>query len=230
MIPLRDYIIENRLYWLDVESLAYRIEDYEWVEDVEHTACKGFAIIFRRTLKTKELAAIYVDAGKLFLQVGKERWCLEDDNIKIKWKTCISIIRYCFKVYKNDRIVFKHKYLSRFFFHPLNFIDITYDSLDAELDDFFMWIGKKKIKNESWAKNTRLSWDKGILGATEEKLIEELNREDKNIITDPKIIPYANEGKRQRKIYIKKKLENIKKWKEAKKNNQCTKENSILNE
>ena len=221
-IPLKDYFCEKQIYWLDLESLAYRIEKFEWVEDVEYTPCKGFAIVFRKSLISMEFAAIYVDANNLFFQIGKKRWNLGNPNIQVRWATCISLIRRRFKIIEGKRNVFKHKYIARYFFHPLRWIDFTYDTWDAEQYDFFMWIGKS-YEREDWVNGTTQLWENGILGETEEKLLDELSRKEKyhdEIVQglNKKLRYYFDKGSQKRKAEIARKLEEIKKWKNTKRN------------
>ncbi len=168
-----------------------------------------------------DFAAIYIDANNLFFQIGKQRWNIGKPDIQIEWHYCISIIRRCFKIIEDKKVLFKHKYIARYFFHPLNWIDFTYDPLDAELDDFFMWIGKS-IKDKEWVNNIKTVWEKGIIGETEEKLIDELSRKEEfhnNYIQElnGQALYYSEKGYRTRTSDIKKKLEEIQKWKEAKK-------------
>jgi hypothetical protein len=219
-IPLRDRFCKTQIYWLDLESLAYRIEKFEWVEDVEYTPCRGFATIFRKSLTRMEFAAIYVDSNNLFFQIGKKRWDIGNPNIQIRWTTCISLIRRCFKIIEDKQLVFRHKYIARYFFHPLRWIDFTYDPLDAEQDDFFMWIGKS-YEDEQWVNNIIRLWKNGILGETEEKLLDELSRKEESHSEfvqglSKQLRIYAERGRQKRKVEIARKLEEMKKWKKYK--------------
>jgi hypothetical protein len=219
-IPLRDYLSKKQIFWINTETLDYRIQKYDWVEDVEYTNCKGFATLFRRTFFKKEIAAIYMDGNILYFQAGLKRWNIGELNVRIKWKKCLSIIRYCFKIYENERIIFKHKYLSSFFFNPLCWIDFTYDPLDAELNDFFMWIGKS-VMDKFWINNIKANWVQGIVGETEEKLISELSRKEKfhsQFVQglSKQLRDLSERGHQKRKTEIARKLEEIKRWKKYK--------------
>jgi hypothetical protein len=39
----------------------------------------------------------------------------------------------------DGKTLFSITYLNPYWKHPLNWVDFTYDELDAELDDFFLW-------------------------------------------------------------------------------------------
>ncbi len=186
MIPLFDYIIENRLILLNPLTGEFNVKKCNSYEDVVNANCRGYGYIFRQKFYAKNIAAIYSFNDKMVLQIGCSTWQFDDSNLKVIIKNHLAGLIKSLKVYYYNKIVFKHSYLSRRFFHPLNFVDIIYDKLDAEADDFFIYLQGGTADHAEWRFTAAKKWANGIMikGFSEQDLYDELmdmNRSEDDI-------------------------------------------------
>jgi len=173
-IPLQDYRNRKRVIWFDIENGIYRTESFDWIEDVNELGCIGFATLFRSKFLEKDAACVYSISNTLYFQIRKNIWEIDRHEIKLRCKN-INVIFRKFLISDKNTVEYSRIYLNPFFLNPHNLINWTYDILDAEQDDFFLWLAND-VYNEKWIKYVKEIWGKGMKGPTEDELLIELEK------------------------------------------------------
>lgn len=104
------------------------------------------------------LAAVYSSGGRLLLQVDDRRWDLE--NVEVTHDRSADGMFCTFTVSDREGIQFELVYVS-LRLDPLNQADPSFDDLDEECQDFFLWIGRDAPSSQ-WRADVLAGWGTGF--------------------------------------------------------------------
>lgn len=88
-----------------------------------------------------DYAALHFDGTDLVFSLGENSWQLTSDHEFILTEMLLGL-RRGFTLSCNDEVVIELKYWNPRFTKLLNYLDIVYDELDKEMDDFFYFLSK----------------------------------------------------------------------------------------
>jgi len=100
--------------------------------------------------------AVYADGGDLILQCGARRWSLRDASVKLSVTRNPDGKINTFRVEANGRSEFEVSYPSALS-DPLNRADPSFDVLDEETEDFFLWLARA-ANDPQWVANVIRTW------------------------------------------------------------------------
>jgi hypothetical protein len=96
--------------------------------------CAGWAYRHRRVWY-----AVWSDNGRLVFQVGRQSWPIGDGFVFTNQKVGAKVRR--FAVSSDQGVIFELLYRQPRWWLS-NRWDVTYDSVDEEMDDFFLWVSR----------------------------------------------------------------------------------------
>jgi hypothetical protein len=114
----------------------------------------GFLVIERGHAKS-----VYSDNGTLFLQIDNRRWDLTQDNVKIHFKR-LNWKKNRVRVEALGEIVFHEDYPSALT-DPVNANDPTFDGMDEEAFDFWLWLSRC-AGEPKWQTDVLNLWTRGF--------------------------------------------------------------------
>lgn len=141
----------NRFVELDPASGRTKSVGAAVVETVDGAKTSGFV-----HLRGRRVGAVYSSEGTIFFQWGAARWDLRNPEIKVFWERGPSRLWNRFRVEAAGVVRVSVRYVSRRAL-PQNWIDGTFDSLDEELQDFFLWLAKS-ANDPEWIAGVRDTW------------------------------------------------------------------------
>ena len=103
-----------------------------------------------------QLAAAYGERGRLFLQCGGLRWDLQDPSVDLSWEPLPDQGRNTFRVTIGGREAFVSTYPSPRA-NAINQADPSFDPLDEELQDFFLWLTRLS-RDPKWMEDMVRAW------------------------------------------------------------------------
>jgi len=104
--------------------------------------------------------SVYAHDGRLYLQIGSERWDLNEHGFRIVLER-LSRKRNRVRVEAWGEIVFSEDYPSALS-DPVNAGDPTFDALDEEFADFWVWLCRC-ASNPNWRSGVLKLWSQGKL-------------------------------------------------------------------
>jgi hypothetical protein len=110
--------------------------------------------------------AVYADAGELILQCGRQRCSLGESSVKLEISRSQDLMVNTFRVARNGYAEFEVTYPS-VLNDPLVRRDPTYDTMDEELEDFFVWVAQS-AGNPRWVSSVSRVWAEGLKSPTGE--------------------------------------------------------------
>ncbi len=152
-ILLKDYVRFNRRWLLEVESGALR----EAGEGIAH----GFVVDALARVDQPahdQFAAIYADSGELWFQTGADRWsvtALEIDHTVAPDFATVTV------TVTNDGAqlaIFSYPNPAN---DPVNRMDPTFDYLEAEAADFFLFMSNA-LRSKGWRRGILDLWTVGL--------------------------------------------------------------------
>jgi hypothetical protein len=117
-------------------------------------ALNGFLVEERGHTKS-----VYAENGTLFLQIDGHRWDLVQNNVKIRWKR-VTAKKNRVKVEASGKIIFREDYPSALA-DPVNANDPTFDGMDEEAFDFWLWLFRC-AGDPKWQNGVLNLWTKGF--------------------------------------------------------------------
>lgn len=105
-----------------------------------------------------QVVAVYASSGELILQIDNRRWNL--DRVELVHEHVAEGSLCSFAVIVAGVREFEANYVS-YRMDPLNQADPSFDALDEELQDMFLWLARMAGK-ESWRTSATQNWDAGF--------------------------------------------------------------------
>lgn len=102
------------------------------------------------------LGAVYADGGRLMLQLGTRRWRLGDPLVRLELSRSDDRMVNTFRVNVAGRNEAEMTYRSPRA-DPINQADPSFDALDEELQDFFLWVARNS-KDPGWIADLARNW------------------------------------------------------------------------
>lgn len=142
----------NNRYQFDPDSRAYSIIK----TPINQNDVSGIGWEYRKIpFGKKQFACTYYKDGEIYFSAEQGTWRL-DERSKLRWYKKVPILFNEFNVIIDGEIVFSEVYFEPALLQPLNYIDITYDEMDAWIDDFFYSL--KTDDMEEWIANVKTAW------------------------------------------------------------------------
>ena len=113
---------------------------------------------------TRKMVAIFASSNKLYFQIGTSNWDISKLGLTFFNRPVpllFGLLRQFSLVDSSQNVLFKTTYLDRFFFSWKNWIDITYDDFDRQLDDIYLWLASE-ANDPKWKAELLNRWTKGI--------------------------------------------------------------------
>jgi hypothetical protein len=108
--------------------------------------------------------SVYAHEAEVFFQVGSNRWPIRQTGLKFAhrrlWYSFGLLNEFVARDSAGD-IVFSNRYVDRYWFKGRNWFDFTYDELDRELDDIFLWIANT-CNDKKWREQFAIDWTRGM--------------------------------------------------------------------
>ena len=153
-------------YIIDRENLriVYELDSTTGiVKPVVHPIVHGVGSI-KRFGANKGIVAIFADSNKLYFQIGTNNWDISKLGLTFVNKPIpllFGLLRQFSLVNSSQNMLFRTIYFDRYIFSWKNWIDITYDDFDRQLDDIYLWLASEA--NDPNRKAELLArWTKGI--------------------------------------------------------------------
>jgi hypothetical protein len=134
-----------------------------YVVDRAHSVVYGVGSI-KRLGTNKEIVAIFADSGRLYFQIGKNNWDISKFGLTFISKRIpafFGLLREFLVLDSSQRPLFKTLYFDRYIFSWKNWIDITYDEFDRQLDDIYLWLSTE-ANDSKWKAELLARWTKGL--------------------------------------------------------------------
>jgi len=108
--------------------------------------------------------SVYALQEELFFQVGRHRWSIHQLELQFAHRRLsysLGLLNEFVAKNREGDVIFRKRYVDRYWFHGKNWLDFTYDDLDRELDDIFFWIART-CNDKKWQKQFSVEWTKGM--------------------------------------------------------------------
>ena len=112
----------------------------------------------------KEVVAIFADAGKLYFQIGNRAWDISKFGLEFTNQKVPMLFGALRKFTVRDsrgNVLFSTLYMDRFLSNWKNWIDITYDEFDRQLDDIYLWLSEE-VNSPGWKSELLKRWNAGV--------------------------------------------------------------------
>lgn len=150
-VVLQDFDKFDRRWLLDIPGGR--------IEPTEAQPTHGLlATGFRREDEPRDdaFAAIYADDGMMWFQTGSQRWPLREVRVERRDGTNPNQARGVIK--RADTVVAAFSYRNPLAQSPA-VLDPTYDAIDAETDDFFLYLSN--VATPEWSDRAAEKWSVG---------------------------------------------------------------------
>lgn len=118
----------------------------------------------KRLGSNKQIVAIFADSNKLYCQIGKNNWDISKLGLTFvnrRVPLFLGLLREFLVVDSSQKTLFQTVYFDRFIFSWKNWIDITYDEFDRQMDDIYLWLSRE-ANDPNWKAELLARWTKGI--------------------------------------------------------------------
>ena len=135
------------IYWFNPSNANMVFQKTRDEEEINKYKCAGWGSKIRSINGREHSVVIYVQSGKLYLQIDLLKWDLNDPKVKLEISRRFILLINSFRVCYDNQVQLKCDYWS-YLIKPSYLMVRVFDGVDEEDEDFLFDLAKNFNKRE----------------------------------------------------------------------------------